>query len=91
MEASIVLVRERKAARRPKFRQRRIVAFTASCCYAKIAPAALHCGDFSAGASKRREGARIGFTGVGRGRRDLSVRTVHVPDGMGFKQNLPVV
>ena len=33
-------------ARRPNFRQRRIVAFTASWCYAKFAPAALHRGEF---------------------------------------------
>jgi len=35
--------RLRKAS---KFRQRRVVAFTAACCYAKSAPIALRRGDF---------------------------------------------
>jgi hypothetical protein len=46
IEASTVLVREiATRRRRPNFRQRRIVAFTAACCYAKSAPRALQCGD----------------------------------------------
>jgi hypothetical protein len=46
MEASTVLVREIATGEvRPNFRQRRIVAFTAACCYAKSAPRALQCGD----------------------------------------------
>ena len=32
-------------ARRPNFRQRRIIAFTAASCYAKSTPVWLHCGD----------------------------------------------
>jgi hypothetical protein len=58
IEASTVLVREIATnARRPNFRQRRIVAFTASWCYAKFTPATLHRGDFAAGTPKRLNGS----------------------------------
>jgi hypothetical protein len=49
-----MFMQSRQSPGRPDFWQRRIGAFTALLCYAKIAPAALHCGEF---ASRRRERA----------------------------------
>jgi hypothetical protein len=49
IEASTVFVREIATGEvRPNFRQRRIVAFTAACCYAKSTPVALQCSDRTA-------------------------------------------
>jgi hypothetical protein len=47
-------MQSRQSPGRPNFWQRRIGAFTTLWCYAKIAPAALHRGEF---ASRRRERA----------------------------------
>jgi hypothetical protein len=53
IEASTVFVREIATGEvRPNFRQRRIVAFTAACCYAKSAPLALQYGDCSSDAHR---------------------------------------
>jgi hypothetical protein len=44
IEASGVgVARSRPGEGRPNFRQRRIVAFTAACCYAKSTPRVLRC------------------------------------------------
>src|SRR4051812_9915207 len=48
------LASPQRGEERPNFRQCRIIAFTAACCYAKSAPRALQCGDSAgSGAPKR--------------------------------------
>jgi hypothetical protein len=90
-EASTVFVREiATCARRPNFRQRRVVAVTASCCHAKITPAALHCGDLAAAPSNVGIEPESGFARIGPGSGGRSGWPVHVRHGMGIKQNLPV-
>jgi len=49
-----------QAAKRPNFRQRRVVAVTAGHRYAKIAPVALHCVMWAFAATKPAIGKRIG-------------------------------
>jgi hypothetical protein len=75
---------------RPKFRQRRVVAVTASYCYAKITPAALHCDDPAAATSKLWDRTRIRLHRHRSRHGGLSVPFIRVPDGIGFEQELPV-
>jgi len=79
----------RDRARRPNFRQRRIVAFTALWRYAKIAPAALHRGKFDerCGEGTEAVGRRPKF-GLGDFRRAAARSAMPIPPAAPRGRNL---
>jgi hypothetical protein len=90
IEASTVRIGEiATRRRRPNFRQRRIGAFTAACCYAKSAPRALQCGDVAGiGAPNRLAAGRNPVSGPSENR---PTDRLHAAYGWhGLEQDLPV-
>jgi len=70
--------------------QRRIVAFTAQLCHAKITPSAPQCGDLAGTTPNHlKQDPKFGLGDFPHPARPRESRARAHPDGIGFEQSLP--
>jgi hypothetical protein len=84
--------RERDHRQRPNFRQRRIVAFTASLCHAKITPSALQCGDLPCATPNcLTQGLNSSWAIFDSACRGAKAGRAYLADGIGLSKTCPVL